>query len=69
MLTTAKSRNKDGGHNPGNNLHVSSLSHKVSTSDLEAAFAKVGRVRSSSNLLSNQPFFFVLFLMLQFSKG
>jgi len=30
--------------NPGNNLHVSGLSHKVDTRDLEAAFAKIGRV-------------------------
>lgn len=30
--------------NPGNNLHVSGLSSKVDTRDLEAAFAKVGRV-------------------------
>jgi transformer-2 protein len=34
-----------GSHNPGNNLHVSGLSHKVDTRDLEAAFAKIGRVR------------------------
>src|ERR1700722_2516685 len=33
-----------GGVNPGNNLHVSSLSHRVDTRDLEAAFAKIGRV-------------------------
>lgn len=30
--------------NPGNNLHVSGLSVKVDTRDLEAAFSKVGRV-------------------------
>ena len=30
--------------NPGNNLHVSGLSHKVDTRDLEAAFTKIGRV-------------------------
>lgn len=30
--------------NPGNNLHVSGLSHKIDTRDLEAAFAKIGRV-------------------------
>jgi RNA recognition motif-containing protein len=35
-------------HNPGNNLHVSGLSHKIETRDLEAAFAKIGRVRLSS---------------------
>lgn len=35
-----------GGNNPGNNLHVSGLSSKVDTRDLEAAFAKVGRVCS-----------------------
>ncbi|KAI0652584.1 hypothetical protein C8Q79DRAFT_898325, partial [Trametes meyenii] len=33
--------------NPGNNLHVSGLSHKVDTRDLEAAFAKVGRVQKA----------------------
>ncbi|XP_006453853.1 hypothetical protein AGABI2DRAFT_189205 [Agaricus bisporus var. bisporus H97] len=43
-----RSRKPDGGHNPGNNLHVSSLSHKVTTTDLEAAFAKVGRVKKAS---------------------
>ncbi|RDX46794.1 RNA-binding domain-containing protein [Lentinus brumalis] len=36
-----------GGNNPGNNLHVSGLSHKVDTRDLEAAFAKVGRVKKA----------------------
>lgn len=33
--------------NPGNNLHVSGLSHKVDTRELEATFAKIGRVRFS----------------------
>ncbi|KAF8174933.1 hypothetical protein BJ912DRAFT_39562 [Pholiota molesta] len=36
------------GTNPGNNLHVSGLSHKVDTRDLEAAFAKIGRVKKAS---------------------
>jgi hypothetical protein len=44
------------GQNPGNNLHVSSLSSRVDTRDLEAAFAKIGRVSESlcraSNLMS-----------------
>ena len=31
------------GQNPGNNLHVSGLSSRVDTRDLEAAFAKIGR--------------------------
>ncbi|KAJ7708524.1 hypothetical protein B0H16DRAFT_1345006, partial [Mycena metata] len=31
-----------------NNLHVSGLSHAVDTRDLEAAFAKVGRVKKAS---------------------
>ncbi|KAJ7443247.1 hypothetical protein B0H11DRAFT_2093147 [Mycena galericulata] len=35
-------------HNPGNNLHVSGLSHKIDTRDLEAAFAKIGRVKKAS---------------------
>ncbi|KAJ7602690.1 hypothetical protein DFH06DRAFT_1023567, partial [Mycena polygramma] len=34
--------------NPGNNLHVSGLSHKIDTRDLEAAFAKTGRVQKAS---------------------
>jgi hypothetical protein len=34
-----------GRDNPGNNLHVSGLTHKVDNRDLETAFAKVGRVR------------------------
>jgi hypothetical protein len=37
-----------GGNNPGNNLHVSGLSSRVDTRDLEAAFAKIGRVSGSS---------------------
>ena len=35
--------------NPGNNLHVSGLSHKVDTRDLEAAFSKIGRVSPHFN--------------------
>ncbi|KAF9495634.1 RNA-binding domain-containing protein [Pleurotus eryngii] len=38
----------DGQHNPGNNLHVSGLSHRIDTRDLEAAFAKIGRVQKAS---------------------
>ncbi|KAJ7199439.1 hypothetical protein GGX14DRAFT_325221, partial [Mycena pura] len=34
--------------NPGNNLHVSGLSHKIDTRDLESAFAKIGRVKKAS---------------------
>lgn len=34
----------DGRTNPGNNLHVSGLSHKIDTRDLEAAFKEFGRV-------------------------
>lgn len=56
MILISRSRKPDGGHNPGNNLHVSSLSHKVTTTDLEAAFAKVGRVRLQ--VLSNPTFTF-----------
>ncbi|KAG8219256.1 hypothetical protein J3R82DRAFT_95 [Butyriboletus roseoflavus] len=37
-----------GGLNPGNNLHVSGLSHKVDTRDLEQTFAKIGRVKKAS---------------------
>ncbi|CAL1694737.1 unnamed protein product [Somion occarium] len=37
----------DGNNNPGNNLHVSSLSKSVDTRDLEQAFAKVGRVKKA----------------------
>ncbi|CAK5275426.1 unnamed protein product [Mycena citricolor] len=36
------------GQNPGNNLHVSGLSHRLETRDLEAAFAKIGRVQKAS---------------------
>ncbi|KAH9953374.1 hypothetical protein BC827DRAFT_1146241, partial [Russula dissimulans] len=38
----------EGGQNPGNNLHVSGLSSRVDTRDLEAAFAKIGRVKKAS---------------------
>ncbi|KAG6891635.1 hypothetical protein C0992_001321 [Termitomyces sp. T32_za158] len=34
--------------NPGNNLHVSGLNHRVDTRALEAAFAKIGRVKKAS---------------------
>ncbi|KAH7876217.1 uncharacterized protein C8R40DRAFT_1043473, partial [Lentinula edodes] len=39
-------RRRDGGqdNNPGNNLHVSGLSSKVDDRELEAMFAKVGRI-------------------------
>ncbi|KAH7911616.1 hypothetical protein BJ138DRAFT_896299 [Hygrophoropsis aurantiaca] len=48
-LNNFSSRGGDGGgHNPGNNLHVSSLSHRVDTRDLEQAFAKIGRVKKAS---------------------
>ncbi|KAA1467869.1 RNA-binding domain-containing protein [Dentipellis sp. KUC8613] len=41
--------NTDGvNQNPGNNLHVSGLSSRVDTRDLEAAFAKIGRVQKAS---------------------
>ncbi|TFK70063.1 RNA-binding domain-containing protein [Pluteus cervinus] len=43
-----RGRQPDGSTNPGNNLYVSGLSHKVDTRDLEAAFAKVGRVKKAS---------------------
>ncbi|EGO05383.1 hypothetical protein SERLA73DRAFT_157931 [Serpula lacrymans var. lacrymans S7.3] len=43
-----RGRGGDGRHNPGNNLHVSGLSHKVDTRDLEQAFAKIGRVKKAS---------------------
>lgn len=36
-----------GGQNPGNNLHVSGLSHRVESRDLENHFAAIGRVRDS----------------------
>ncbi|KAJ7572802.1 hypothetical protein C8J56DRAFT_987047 [Mycena floridula] len=38
----------EGDNNPGNNLHVSGLSHRVDSRDLETAFAKVGRVQKAS---------------------
>ncbi|KAI0079543.1 hypothetical protein K474DRAFT_1591839, partial [Panus rudis PR-1116 ss-1] len=38
---------RDGANNPGNNLHVSNLSHRVDTRELEQAFAKVGRVKKA----------------------
>jgi len=41
-------RDGEQGQNPGNNLHVSGLSHKVDSRDLEAAFAKIGRVQKAS---------------------
>jgi len=46
--TKTYGRSASGQHNPGNNLHVSGLSHKVDSRDLESAFLKIGRVRSLS---------------------
>jgi len=37
-----------GGVNPGNNLHVSGLSQRVDTRELEALFAKIGRIKKAS---------------------
>ncbi|KAF8586085.1 RNA-binding domain-containing protein [Ramaria rubella] len=36
------------GANPGNNLHVSGLGHKIDNRDLEAAFGKFGRVQKAA---------------------
>jgi len=41
-------REGERGVNPGNNLHVSGLSHKVDTRDLEAVFSKIGRIKKVS---------------------
>ncbi|KAG5724380.1 hypothetical protein E4T56_gene16082 [Termitomyces sp. T112] len=41
-------REGERGTNPGNNLHVSGLNHRVDTRVLEAAFAKIGRVKKAS---------------------
>jgi len=41
-------REGERGVNPGNNLHVSGLGHKVDTRDLETAFSKIGRVKKAS---------------------
>ncbi|GBE77608.1 hypothetical protein BKA93DRAFT_781617 [Sparassis latifolia] len=43
----ARGDGSGGGQNPGNNLHVSGLSNRVDTRDLEAAFAKVGRIKKA----------------------
>lgn len=51
-------RRRDISCNPGNNLHVSGLSHKVDTRELEQAFAKVGRV--STVLISHCLFLILL---------
>jgi len=36
------------GVKPGNNPHVSGLSHRVDTRDLEALFAKIGRIKKAA---------------------
>lgn len=38
-------RAEGGGTNPGNNLHVSGLSSKIDSRELESIFAKIGKVR------------------------
>jgi len=43
----AREQTEGGGNNPGNNLHVSGLNSRIDTRDLEAAFAKVGRVKKA----------------------
>ncbi|KAG8969767.1 hypothetical protein FRC03_001112 [Tulasnella sp. 419] len=43
-----RGRNADGSTNPGNNLHVSGLSSRVDNRDLEALFAKHGKVAKAS---------------------
>ncbi|ESK86632.1 hypothetical protein Moror_9723 [Moniliophthora roreri MCA 2997] len=40
-------RGREDSQNIGNNLHVKGLSHKVDNRDLEAAFAKTGRVQKA----------------------
>uniref|UniRef100_A0A0W0G975 RRM domain-containing protein n=1 Tax=Moniliophthora roreri TaxID=221103 RepID=A0A0W0G975_MONRR len=40
-------RGREDNQNFGNNLHVKGLSHKVDNRDLEAAFAKTGRVQKA----------------------
>lgn len=42
-----RGRASPGGQNPGNNLHVSNLSHRVDSRDLEAHFGKIGRVKKA----------------------
>ncbi|KAI6104548.1 hypothetical protein EDD16DRAFT_1637944 [Pisolithus croceorrhizus] len=37
----------EGGHKPGNNLHVSGLSHRVNTRNLEQVFVKIGCVKKA----------------------
>jgi len=53
LISDDPSSRDGGGQNPGNNLHVSGLSSRVDTRDLEAAFAKIGRVSESSYRASN----------------
>ncbi|KIY62377.1 RNA-binding domain-containing protein [Cylindrobasidium torrendii FP15055 ss-10] len=47
-VSPARGRRDDGETNPGNNLHVSGLSRTVETRELEAEFAKVGRVQKAN---------------------
>lgn len=44
----AKDTSSDGNTNPGNNLHVSGLSSRIDSRELEALFAKVGKVKKAS---------------------
>lgn len=60
-------RNDDGGTNPGNNLHVAGLSHKVDSTDLEAAFSKIGRVRVLLNF--SLVLLLIVFVALQVQKA
>lgn len=43
-----RGRGGDGSTNPGNNLHVSGLSHKVDNRELETIFSKCGKVQRAS---------------------
>ncbi|KAK0554613.1 hypothetical protein OC845_000645 [Tilletia horrida] len=40
-----RGRNDDGGTNPGNNLHVSSVSNRATDADLEDLFGKYGKIQ------------------------
>lgn len=55
-LTPSSVYSNDGGANPGNNLHVSGLSHKVDNRELESVFSKFGKVSSLVQSFASHKF-------------
>ena len=58
LLILTQCSSVDGGSNPGNNLHISGLSSRVDSRELEAIFSKVGKVRPLHDSTKSPSFLF-----------